>query len=114
MKHLQSFNEKKFFTVKYSDHELSIDDLQNGEWSITDYLNPKIDKIINILTDVKSRVNNKGSKIYSDEVDKIDQMYHILNYSDDTKSDPIEVMNSRDIDMGIHYDEKLNQKLYKR
>ncbi len=79
MKYLQTFNERKFYTVKYDNQELSIDDIQNGEWSLTDHLNPKLDKLIMALGDMKARVNTHGSRVYKDEALKIDQMCQILD-----------------------------------
>lgn len=79
MKHLQSFNERKFYTIKNNNQELTINDIKNGEWSLTDHLNPKIDSLINSLNDIKNRSNIKGAKVYTDEADKIDQMYKILH-----------------------------------
>ncbi len=79
MKYLQTFNERTFYTIKYDNQELSIDDIKRGEWSLTDHLNPKLDKLILALGDMKARVNTKGTKVYKDEADKIDQMCQILD-----------------------------------
>jgi hypothetical protein len=97
MKHLQFFNERKFYTIKYNDNELSIDDLQNGQWSITDHLNPKIDKIFVALTAIKTNINVKGARVYSDDAEKIDLMYDILNRDMDNINRPIDDVSSNDI-----------------
>jgi hypothetical protein len=99
MKYLQTFNERKFYTIKYDNQELSIDDINNGEWSLTDHLNPKIDKLIMALGDMKARVNTHGSKVYKDEAKKIDLMSQILD-SDVAESAPIEATETT-VDINI-------------
>jgi hypothetical protein len=87
MKHLQKFNEKTFYTVQYAEQELNIDDIKDGEWSIADQLNPKIAQLDNFLHELKDRLNSKGSKIYKEEADKIEQMFKTLYTEVSSESD---------------------------
>ena len=99
MKYLQTFNERKFYTIKYDNHDLTIDDIKRGEWSLKDHLDPKIAIMSNFLSDIRYRVNTKGSRVYSDEVDKIDQMYQIMSDLNTVVKDDIDqVSQSGDID----------------
>ena len=82
MKHLQSFQEQAFFTVKYQPQELNLADLQAGEWSLTDHLQPKVSQIIASLTDLQSRLNTTGVKISKEEVEKVEQIYALLAKAD--------------------------------